>query len=248
MHSKKEVQFFYDSWFNRFKKRSSAHKYIVRWKRARLRTAIASFLDKFDGNVVLDFGCGAGHLTDLLLRRFRLVVGVDISRIGVKTAWKRSRVKEKCDFILADALHLPFKSDCFDVIVMSEVLEHLYDQAQALKNAKRVVKPHGHFIITTPNRLYRDVGQIMYKCALRRYNIGQIVENQLYPGVLRSLVKNYFNIERVRGVYFTVPCAERLVPNFLLPLRIWLSITFEKAGLLTKIALHQCLLCSPKIN
>ena len=210
--------------------------------------AIMSFLDECNGDVVLDFGCGAGHLTDLLMKRFRMVVGVDISRVGVRTAWKHSRVEGRCNFILADAFHLPFKRECFDVVVMSEVLEHLYDQTQALRIANRLLKPQGHFILTTPNRLYRDVGQLMYKFAFKSSDSAQIIENQLHPGILRSLVKTFFNIEKERGVYFTVPCVERLAPIFLLPLRIWLSETLENYGFSPKMALHQCLLCSPKIN
>jgi SAM-dependent methyltransferase len=129
---------------------------------------------------------------------------------------------------------------------MSEVLEHLYDQKQALRDVRRLLKPLGQFILTTPNRLYHDVAQLMCKFALKRFESDQIVENQLYPEGLRSLVKTYFTIQKERGVFFAVPFVERFNSTFLLSLRDWLSETLENCNCISKIAQHQCLLCSPK--
>lgn len=240
MHSKTEVQAYYDS---RYQLRKSYAGYDVG---ERLRMAILTFLDGCDDDMVLDLGCGTGVLTDLLIARFKLVVSMDISRVGVKIAWKRSRFRRKCNFIVADALNLPFQRECFDAVVMVEVLEHLDDQRQALKDVKRLLKPLGYFILTTPNRLYRDVAQLMCKLALKQFQSDQIVEKQLYPTSLRSLVKTFFNIEKEKGVFFTVPFIERFGSAFLLSLRNWLSEILENVNCSPKIALHQCLLCSPK--
>jgi ubiquinone/menaquinone biosynthesis C-methylase UbiE len=246
MQSKTEVQAFYDRRYQRGRPRKCSAIYDVG---KRLRMVIASFLDGLDGDVILDLGCGAGSLTNLLLGRFKLVVGVDISRVGVKIANARaeeSLSEGKCNFIVADALHLPFRRECFDAVVMSEVLEHLYDQKQALMEANRLLKPHSHFILTTPNRFYSDVAQLMFKFARKRFQFDQIVENQLYPASLRNLVKTFFNIEKERGVFFTVPLIERFNSPFLLSLRNWLSETLENSNCFPEKALHQCLLCCRK--
>lgn len=243
MHSKKEVQAYYENAARAYQRIGRLAGYDVG---ERLAMTIMPFLDGCGADVVLDLGCGSGRLTDLLVERFRLVVGVDISRVGVKIAWKKSRLKGRCNFIVADALHLPFKRECLDAVVMSEVLEHLYSQKQALREANRLLKPRGHFILTTPNRLYRDVGQLMCKFALKSYESDQIVENQLYPAGLRSLVEAFFNIEKEKGVFFTIPFLEKSNIAFLLSLRNRLSEALENRDYLPKIAQHQCLLCSPK--
>ena len=242
IHSKKDVQVYYD---NFWKPRAECQAtYDVH---NRLNIVIKSFLSECNGDTVLDLGCGEGASINCLAERFRVVVGMDVSRVGVKKAWKRSQFKRKCNFIVADVEHLPFKHSCFDVVFMVEVLEHLSSQAQALQDINTILKPSGHFVLTTPNRLYRDFSALIYKVALKSFDeTGQIIENQLYPASLRSLVNTSFQIEKERGVYFAVPFIENLNSAFLLSLRNWLSETLERCNCSPKIALHQCLLCSPK--
>ena len=53
--------------------------------------------------------------------------------------------------ILADAVRLPFRDSCFEVIVMLDVLEHVADADAALRECVRVLKDRGKLLITTPN-------------------------------------------------------------------------------------------------
>jgi ubiquinone/menaquinone biosynthesis C-methylase UbiE len=94
--------------------------------------------------MVLDVGCGWGRE----LVRLKNAVGIDVSLPFLKTA--RNYVKN--DVILADAHHLPFRKDSFDFIVTSEVLEHVANVAQVLKELKRILKLKGRLLIQTPNK------------------------------------------------------------------------------------------------
>jgi SAM-dependent methyltransferase len=51
----------------------------------------------------------------------------------------------------ADGPGLPFAGECFDVVVMSEVIEHLVDPDLALREARRVLAPGGTLLLSTPN-------------------------------------------------------------------------------------------------
>ena len=53
-------------------------------------------------------------------------------------------------FVLGNSYKLPFKDDEFDLIVCSEVLEHLHEYNDALKEIKRVLKPRGYFLASVP--------------------------------------------------------------------------------------------------
>ena len=60
----------------------------------------------------------------------------------------------QCRYVQASASALPFKDGSFDLITGFEVIEHLVDWRDLLKEARRVLAPHGVFLVSTPNRLY----------------------------------------------------------------------------------------------
>lgn len=63
-------------------------------------------------------------------------------------------IKRRANFFIkpaaGDAFHLPFRAESFDVIIISEILEHLDNVAAALQEAGRVLKPSGCLLISTP--------------------------------------------------------------------------------------------------
>jgi SAM-dependent methyltransferase len=52
--------------------------------------------------------------------------------------------------VLGDIVAMPMRSDCVDLILCTEVLEHIRDTAEALQEMRRVLQPGGHLIITVP--------------------------------------------------------------------------------------------------
>ncbi|MDY0095599.1 MAG: class I SAM-dependent methyltransferase [Candidatus Vecturithrix sp.] len=101
---------------------------------------------------ILEIGCGAGLLCFDLARSAKTVVGIDISHFVLDFA---NKVKEylHCDNVFfqpGDAEHLAFDDDSFDVVVCSEVLEHLIEPQRALAEMRRVLKKEGTLILTTP--------------------------------------------------------------------------------------------------
>ena len=112
-------------------------------------------LDLKDGDKVLEVGCGNGYYLSLLNRlgiKLKLT-GIDNVQLALDDA-KRFIADKKVKLIYADAARLPFLSSTFDKIVMSEVVEHVNDERAVLKEAYRVLKPGGVFILTTCNINY----------------------------------------------------------------------------------------------
>lgn len=56
--------------------------------------------------------------------------------------------------VQADAIHLPFNDNCFETVTASEILEHLDNPTQAIKEWYRVLKPKGKLFVTVPNAHY----------------------------------------------------------------------------------------------
>ncbi len=87
-------------------------------------------------------------------------VGVDISIRSLFEALKRH--ESRICVIAASLTHLPFRDEIFNQIVCSEVLEHIPDWKEALKELHRVLRMYGVLIVSTPNVLSLYFPQKIY--------------------------------------------------------------------------------------
>ena len=63
----------------------------------------------------------------------------------------RTDLIEEEGVMVADVLELPFETNSFDIVTFREVIEHVEDEQKALREIKRVLRPNGYLLITTPN-------------------------------------------------------------------------------------------------
>lgn len=101
---------------------------------------------------VLDVACGEGYGSSLLANYARSVVGVDVSAESVRHAQATYSNQQNLSFVQAGATSLPMTPDSFDVVVSFETIEHLLEQAEMLAEIRRVLRPDGCLIISSPNR------------------------------------------------------------------------------------------------
>ncbi|HEV3193363.1 MAG TPA: class I SAM-dependent methyltransferase, partial [Polyangiaceae bacterium] len=95
---------------------------------------------------VLDVACGTGYGSRLLARCAR-VSGVDRNQDAVETA--RSRTAGR--FLVADVPPIPFADDAFDFVVSFETIEHIPNDVEFIGEIRRVLRPGGTLLISTPN-------------------------------------------------------------------------------------------------
>lgn len=100
------------------------------------------------GARVLDIACGAGYGAAMLAARGAAVTGADYDPRAVELAKARFPGVE---FTTADALRLPFEDESFDAVVTFETIEHVHDGRGFLDEMKRVLRPGGTLICSTPN-------------------------------------------------------------------------------------------------
>jgi SAM-dependent methyltransferase len=93
------------------------------------------------GMELLDMGCGPGSITRDLASHVRSVVGIDASRAAIAAA--QSTAGPTVRFVVADAHRLPFADASFDVVYAHQVLQHLGDPVDALREARRVLRSGG---------------------------------------------------------------------------------------------------------
>jgi len=139
---------------------------------------------------ILELGTGNGEFMSELKKRGYDVVGLDI--LPNKTLLERGFDVRKHDLNKG----LPFKKSSFDVVVGLEVLEHLYNPYNMMKEIKKILKPNGYAIISMPNTgsLFSRIGQLYEK---RMENL-DIYWHHHQPSInsIRNLVSKELKIEK----------------------------------------------------
>ncbi|MDB0066121.1 class I SAM-dependent methyltransferase [Gammaproteobacteria bacterium] len=106
---------------------------------------------------MLDLGCGEGRHIFGVMEKFPDLkcIGLDPHIESLDKAFEGLKFLEsisntKTSFLSGSAYSLPFCDDSFDLVVCSEVLEHLHDYKYAIKEINRVLKPGGQFLASVP--------------------------------------------------------------------------------------------------
>jgi ubiquinone/menaquinone biosynthesis C-methylase UbiE len=112
----------------------------------------AEALGGLAGQTLLDCGCGAGAYVRAYATLGARVLGIEYSREKLAVGM-RLRTSNTL-FAVGDLEHLPISDASIDVAVFNEVLEHVPDDAAAVREARRVLRPSGRLVVMSPNRLY----------------------------------------------------------------------------------------------
>lgn len=127
---------------------------------------------------ILDIGCGDG----VLLSRIKIgkLYGVDLDQSSLNYAARMVKAK----LVRGSAESLPFRPNYFDVVVATEIIEHLLHPTKLLAEARRVLKPAGRFILTTPVKNESGLTDSLH---VREFS----------PTEVKKLVAQYFKQVRV---------------------------------------------------
>ncbi len=102
----------------------------------------------------IEIGCGTAYGTNLLASKAATLLALDIEPQLIRQL-AQNFATAKTRFAWYDGRHLPIDDGSIDAIVSFQVLEHVADDRNFLAEIRRVLKPHGVAILTTPNRLVR---------------------------------------------------------------------------------------------
>jgi SAM-dependent methyltransferase len=106
------------------------------------------------GERVLDFGCGAGRLSNALATHVKEVVGVDIAQSMIDEADRINQFPDRVRFVAYDGQRLPFADESFDAVVSLISIQHSPPAVQlaCLVELHRVVRPGGVLVCQIPSR------------------------------------------------------------------------------------------------
>jgi 2-polyprenyl-3-methyl-5-hydroxy-6-metoxy-1,4-benzoquinol methylase len=177
---------------------------------------------------VLDVGCGSGLVIKRLLALHRAeYVGVDVQAAQDAAGWS---------YVGADITRgLPFPDARFDCVLLGEVIEHVPDPDHLLREARRVLQPRGHVVVTTPNlvswanRVLVPLGvQPLYTETSTVQNLGRYLRLLGQGGKVQGHLKVFthrslreileisgFQVRRRRGTPFFFPFPLSLLDRWL---------------------------------
>ena len=169
---------------------------------------------------LLDIGCADGSFAMMIGTRYDYnLFGIDICKKPIIEARKKGVMaitqnieKEK----------LPYKNNTFNIIIMCEVLEHIFDTDFLIKEIYRVLKPNGYLFITVPN-----VASFTSRIKLLfggypngvEYNVGKKTNGHIRaytPNIIKKQLKNNgFKIIKCTSPNLLFPVKNNKIPMFI---------------------------------
>ncbi|SIR20194.1 class I SAM-dependent methyltransferase [Bosea sp. TND4EK4] len=160
---------------------------------------------------ILDVGTSTG--TNLRMLRdagYTHVLGLDSSEESLR--W--TAAKGLPEVVKGDVCDLPFESGGFDLVLATDVLEHVEDDAQAAAEIARVLKPGGHVLITVPTFTMLWGLQDIVAHHKRRYRMPQLLRLIQRPNLV-PIRSYYFNFI----LFIPILLARRLLKLFKVKLK-----------------------------
>lgn len=125
----------------------------VPWQQKILKRFLSKAKVK-DSYTVIDIGSGIGNNIKTISEFTGHITAVDISPTALDILRKRcSGFVGNLSIVNADATILPFPAEIFDVVILTEILEHCENPERVLSECVRILKPGGYIIVSTPNYL-----------------------------------------------------------------------------------------------
>lgn len=149
---------------------------------------------------ILDFGCGSGVMLPYLSSISTHVTAMDVDLLPIQSVQKYIPLLQ--NVAVKDATQIPVSAlltNSFDLIIALDVLEHVHDLPQTLRELLRLLKPDGRLIVSGPTenilyRLGRKVAGPEYSGAYHERGIAEIKNELLKTTTLEHIATLYWPI------------------------------------------------------
>jgi SAM-dependent methyltransferase len=154
-----------------------------------------NMLENYPRGLILEAGCGPGHIVKYLNDLGKHCIGLDNSETALRTAITHDNM---ASFVSGDLLALPFKENTFDTIICLGVIEHLKTPDKALRELCGILKRGGLLYLTVPKLIHWWTISRLYQRLRGTWKIGR--EKSFLNIQLRWLLKKggFIPIEKIR--------------------------------------------------
>lgn len=211
------------AWNERMVERYDIERYyerahpIVRWVEAARIRELIRLAAALPGDRVVEIGCGAGHVLQHFPAQKR--TGVDLSPTMLE--WARRRLGPDVMLHQGAAEHVPLPDHAFDVVLCTEVLEHVQDPRRVMTELARIATKGGRIVVSIPNEVVIDrVKRILRRTPIVRRALRTLASegnewhlHHMDMAMLRRIIDGVMTIRSARAV-----------PNRLMPVRWVVSL------------------------
>lgn len=165
-----------------------------------LNKCVIEMISPTDEKEILEIGCGIGGSAHYITH-CKKFIGTELSEEAVSQAIQTFGNRKNFEFLAMDAMNLKFIDNQFDVVLAKEVIEHLPEPQNAIREAYRVLKPGGFFVVSSPNRdslhlrINRILGYTDFKCSFDH------IKEFTFQEAVDMLTKGGFKIKTTKGVF-----------------------------------------------
>ncbi len=129
--------------------RKGKHKYLEEINDAILRQIPIN--TTHNKRMVLDVGCGMGALAEAIQNKGYIVWGIDLNEEATQIAAKRIEKIINVDLTDITSIKAEIGNQCFDYLVFADILEHIYDPSNILKEYLALLRNGGYVLVSLPN-------------------------------------------------------------------------------------------------
>jgi SAM-dependent methyltransferase len=148
-------------------------------------------LQSIEGRRFLEVGCGAGDISQKLLKRGYTGVGIDFSASAIQQAATKLQpfiTEGKYRLVEGDLFEKPDIKDDFDIVIGLLIMEHIQDALGFLKLLKSHARPGAHVVLSVPGRKDKWSLEDETTGHLRRYNSDELIEVVTRAGLVNPEV------------------------------------------------------------
>ena len=158
---------------------------------------------------IIDVGCGGGILSEPLKRLGARITGIDASATAIQSARLHSEKSNlEINYLVGTIDRLIEQKKFYDLVIASEVIEHVKDPNDFIKGLKKLLMPKGKIILTTLSRSLKSflIAKVAAEYLTRIIPIGTHEwKSFLKPEELETLlVSDGFRVDLIRGITYKI--------------------------------------------
>lgn len=209
---------------------ADAPAYDARFSSVRNKTELPSTLAGLDlsQKAVLELGCGTGRVTTLLQKDASSVIAADFSRESLRILSRKLQGVTNVALLLADAAQLRLPAERFDLVISTQLLEHVSfaDRQKIFAQVERSLKPGGAFVFTV---YHHSLLRRLKRAPRDGFHASQIRFHYFTASELRHEVSQHFSVRDLHPIQIPAPLRRVGVPAG------WLSRKLERVPLLSSL-------------
>lgn len=167
-------------------------------------------LGNLSGKTVVEFGCGTGRFTVKLMEECKRLIALDFSRQSLLELGRKLKARKNIGLVLADATQVRVAFQEFDLVLSTQVLEHIptaVKRSEFFERVRQALKTDGIFVCTA---YYQNLWRRWDRAKAEGFHSTKIFYHFFTISEIRREMKPYFRVLENHPIQIVIPFSRRL--------------------------------------